>query len=53
MRLNQVFVGLTKTFNTVNRNALWKILNKLGCSDNFLSVPQGFHEGMIVCVNVG
>ena len=30
MSLYQVFVDLTKAFDTVNRDALWKVLSKLG-----------------------
>lgn len=30
--LHMVFVDLSNAFDTVNRNALWKILRKFGCS---------------------
>ena len=33
--LYQVFIDLTKAFDTVNRSALWQILRKLGCPDKF------------------
>ena len=44
--LYMVFVDLTKAFDTVNRNALWKVLKKLGIPDNMLNVIISFHEGM-------
>jgi hypothetical protein len=34
--LFQVFVDLTKAFDTVNRKAMWTILRKLGCPPNFI-----------------
>ena len=34
--LHQVFVDLTKAFESVNRETLWKILGKLGCPDHFV-----------------
>ena len=41
-----VFVDLTKVFDTVNRQALWKVLKKLGIPDKMLNVIISFHEGM-------
>jgi hypothetical protein len=41
-----VIVDLTKAFDTVNRAALWKVLNKLGIPDSMLKVIISFHEGM-------
>ena len=34
--LCQVFVDLTKAFDTVNRDALWKVLLKFGCTPAFV-----------------
>ncbi len=45
--LYMVFVDLTKAFDTVNRDGLWKILLKLGCPDKFVSLIRSFHEGML------
>ena len=44
--LYMVFIDLTKAFDTVNREALWKVLKRLGIPDNMLSVIVSFHEGM-------
>ena len=44
--LYMVFIDLTKAFDTVNRAALWKIMQKLGIPDNMLRVITSFHEGM-------
>ena len=40
MPLYQVFVDLTKAFDTVNREALWTILGKLGCPDLYVSLVK-------------
>ena len=50
--LYQVFIDLTKAFDTVNRDALWEILRKLGCPEKFLAVLQSFHVGMRARVSV-
>ena len=44
--LYMVFVDLTKAFDTVNRDALWQVLRRLGIPENMLSVIISFHEGM-------
>ena len=49
----KVFVDLTKAFDSVNRETLWKILGKLGCPDHFVKLIRSFHEEMEVSVNVG
>ena len=46
-------VDLTKAFDNVNRDLLWGILRRLGCSDHFVSILQSFHDEMEVSVNVG
>ena len=40
------FVDLTKDFDTVNRNGLWKILQKSGCPDKLTALISCFHDGM-------
>ena len=40
--LYQVFIDLSKAFDTVNRGALWKILIKHGCPQKFISILQLF-----------
>lgn len=49
--LYQVFIDLTKAFDTVNRNALWKILKRIGCPDKFVNILQSFHDNMQVWVS--
>ena len=41
-----VFVDLTKAFDSVNRETLWKILGKLGCPDHFVKLIRSFHDEM-------
>ena len=53
MDLFQVFVDLTKAFDTVNRKALWLILEKLGCPNKFVKTLRLFHDDMQAWVNVG
>ena len=44
--LFQVFVDLTKAFDTVNRNALWRVLSKLGCPPKFVRMIAELHRDM-------
>ena len=44
--LHMVFVDLTKAFDTVNREGLWKILRKFGCPEKMISLIASFHNGM-------
>ncbi|XP_076036516.1 uncharacterized protein LOC143022261 [Oratosquilla oratoria] len=46
MDLYAVFIDLTKAFDTVNREALWVILSKLGCPDKFVNLIRQFHDNM-------
>ena len=48
--LYAVFVDLTKAFDSVDRNALWEILLKIGCPTDFVTIIRSFHEGMQVSV---
>lgn len=52
MDLYQIFVDLNFDFDIVDRNTLWKILKKFECSDKFVSVLKGFHEGIKAHVNL-
>ncbi|KAG6929473.1 hypothetical protein G0U57_005561, partial [Chelydra serpentina] len=40
------FIDLTKAFDLVNRDGLFKILAKIGCPPKLLSVIQSFHDNM-------
>ena len=46
MDLYVIFIDLTKAFDTVNREALWIILFKLGCPDKFVNLIRQFHDNM-------
>ena len=46
MDLSACFIDLTKAFDTVNREALWIILSKLGCPSKFINLIRLFHDGM-------
>ena len=41
-----VFVDLTKAFDSVNREGLWILLEKLGCPAKFLKILREFHDDM-------
>ena len=41
-----VFVDFRKAFDTVNRDALWAVLECYGCPKRFLNMVKGFHQGM-------
>ena len=45
MALHAAFMDLTKAFDTVSREGLWRILGKLGCPPRFLSILQQLHIG--------
>ena len=51
--LYHCFIDLSKAFDTVNREALWKILRKKGCPDKFVKVLQSLHDGMKARINFG
>ena len=40
------FVDLTKAFDSVNREVLWKILSKAGCPEKFLTILKLLHNKM-------
>ena len=40
------FVDLTKAFDTVSRDGLWKIISKFGCPFRLLVMDRLFHDGM-------
>ncbi len=41
------FVDLTKAFNTVSKEGLWKIMSKFGCPDRFVKIIRQFYNGMM------
>ncbi|VDL96698.1 unnamed protein product [Schistocephalus solidus] len=44
--LYTTFVDLTKAFDTVNRDGLWKIMQKFGCPERFTHMVRQLHDGM-------
>ena len=48
--LYTTFVDLTKAFDTVSRDGLWKIMEKFGCPGKFIEIVRQFHDGMMVSV---
>ena len=40
------FVDLTKAFDTVSRDGLWKIMTKVGCPPKYIAMVWQFHDGM-------
>ena len=40
------FVELTKAFDTVSRDGIWKIMTKFGCPPRFITMVRHFHDGM-------
>ncbi|BHF62952.1 hypothetical protein SprV_0200594100 [Sparganum proliferum] len=45
--LYSTFVDLTKAFDTVNREGLWKIMQKFGCPERFTRMVRQLHDGMM------
>ncbi|VDL89030.1 unnamed protein product [Schistocephalus solidus] len=44
--LYTTFVDLTKAFDTVNRDGLWKFLQKFGCPERFTHMVSQLHDWM-------
>lgn len=50
--LYTVFIDLTKAFDTVSRDGLWKVLRKFGCTEKFTKILQSLHDGMLGRVSI-
>ena len=48
-----LFIDLKKAFDSINREGLWKILEKIGCPKLFVNLIRSFHCGMKVTVREG
>ncbi|BHF85553.1 hypothetical protein SprV_1002872000 [Sparganum proliferum] len=48
--LFSTIVDLTKAFDTVNREGLWKIMQKFGCQERFTQMVRQLHDGMMARV---
>ena len=46
------FIDLEKAFDCVPREALWKVLRKLGCTEKFIRLLRLLHDDMQCCVAV-
>ncbi|KAI8490935.1 hypothetical protein Bbelb_313540 [Branchiostoma belcheri] len=44
--LFMAFIDLTKAFDSLNREALWKILKRFGCPDKFITILRLLHDQM-------
>ena len=44
--LYMTFVDLTKAFDIVSRDGLWKIMAKFGCPPRYIAMVRQFHDGM-------
>ena len=41
-----VFIDLTNAFNTINREALWTVLERIRCPPKLVSMIRLFHDGL-------
>nr|VZI42377.1 unnamed protein product [Spirometra erinaceieuropaei] len=48
--LYSTFVDLTKAFDTVNSEGLWKIMQKFGCPERLTQMVRQLHDGMMARV---
>ncbi|BHF59700.1 hypothetical protein SprV_0100266100 [Sparganum proliferum] len=48
--LYSTFVDLTKAFDTVNRQGLWKITQKFDCPERFIMMVRQLYDGMMARV---
>ena len=44
--LCSTYVDLTKAFDTVSREGLWRIMAKYGCPPKFITIVRLLHDGM-------
>ena len=48
--LYSTYVNLTKAFDTVSRDGLWRIIAKYGCPWKFVTTVRQLHDGMLAKV---
>nr|VZI48736.1 unnamed protein product [Spirometra erinaceieuropaei] len=48
--LYSTFVDLPNAFDTVNREGLWKVMQKFGCPERFTQMVRQLHDGMMARV---
>ena len=44
------FVDITKAFDTLSRDGVWKTMSKFCCPSRFIAVMRQFHDDMQACV---
>ena len=44
------FIDLTKAFDTVSGEGLWRIIAKYGCPSKFIAIVHQLHDGMLARV---
>ena len=49
-RLHMAFIDLKKAFDSVNREALWKVLSRAGCPNKFITILKLLHDKMSATV---
>ena len=47
------FIDLSKAFDSVDRELLWMILRKCGCTERFIQLIRSLHDGMSVRIRLG
>jgi exonuclease III len=50
-KISFAFIDLAKAFDTVNRDLLWRIMERYGCPPLFLTLLQKFHHEMTAFVS--
>ena len=48
--LYSTYVDLTKAFDTVSREGLWRIMVRYGCPRKFIAIVRQLHDGMLARV---
>ncbi|VDL87585.1 unnamed protein product [Schistocephalus solidus] len=48
--LYTTFADITKAFDTVHRDELWKVMQKFGCPERFTHMVRQLHDGMMARV---
>lgn len=51
--LYMAFIDLTKAFDSVNHQALWQVLAKIGCPDKYILILRLLHDNMSATVLTG
>ena len=47
------FIDLTKAFDTIDRDLLWRVMRRFGCPRKFVAIVRAFHTNMQASVVVG